>query len=111
LPSRGRGVRPRKTHSNRPPESGYLGEVDFERWILERALLDAQVIAIDMQRIGVHFLQVITDDPEKGAARSNQRFHEIHAAIRENDRRAANFLDRARPGTRWRKTTPQMPQP
>ena len=37
---------------------------------LERALLDAQIIAIEMQRIGVHFLQQMTDDPEMGAARA-----------------------------------------
>jgi prophage antirepressor-like protein len=65
----------RKTGSYQGP-GGYIGlkddEVDYERWLLERALLDAQIIAIEMQRIGVHFLQQMTDDPEMGAARANQ---------------------------------------
>lgn len=99
----------RKTGGYHGPKTGYLGlqggEVEYERWLLERALLDAQVIAIETQRIGVHFLQQITDDPEQGAARSHERFHELHTAVRENVHRATNFLDRARPGTRWRKTT------
>ena len=56
---------------------GYIGlkddEVDYERWLLERALLDAQIIAIEMQRVGVHFLQQMTDDPEMGAARARPK--------------------------------------
>ena len=48
----------RKTGSYQGAD-GYIGlhgcEVDYERWLLERALLDAQVIAIEMERIGVHF--------------------------------------------------------
>jgi prophage antirepressor-like protein len=87
---------------------GYIGlkddEVDYERWLLERALLDAQIIAIEMQRIGVHFLQQMTDDPEMGAARANQNLDEFHDAVRDNMQRSLTFLDRARPGTRWTQT-------
>ena len=87
---------------------GYIGlkgdEVDYERWLLERALLDAQIIAIEMQRIGVHFLQQMTDDPEMGAARANQNLDEFHDAVRDNMQRSITFLDRARPGTRWTRT-------
>ena len=67
-------------------------------------LLDAQIIAIEMQRIGVHFLQQMTDDPEMGAARANQNLDEFHDAVRDNMQRSITFLDRARPGTRWTRT-------
>ena len=97
----------RKTGSYQGP-GGYIGltgdEVDYERWLLERALLDAQIIAIEMQRIGVHFLQQMTDDPEKGEARSTQNLNEFHDAVRDNMQRAIAFLDRARPGMRWTRT-------
>jgi hypothetical protein len=97
----------RKTGSYQGP-GGYIGlsgdEVDYERWLLERALLDAQIIAIEMQRIGVHFLQQMTDDPEMGAARANQNLDEFHDAVRDNMQRSITFLDRARPGTRWTRT-------
>ena len=87
---------------------GYIGlqgyEVDYERWLLERALLDAQVIAIEMERIGVHFQQMITDDPELGAARASQNLDEYHRAIRDNVHRSIDFLQRARPGSRWNRT-------
>ena len=98
----------RKTGSYQGPDGGYIGlkgdEVDYERWLLERALLDAQIIAIEMQRIGVHFLQQMTDDPEMGAARANQNLDEFHDAVRDNMQRSITFLDRARPGTRWTRT-------
>src|SRR5271166_2078402 len=97
----------RKTGSYEGP-GGFIGlsgdEVDYERWLLERALLDAQIIAIEMQRIGVHFLQQMTDDPEMGAARANQNQDEFHDAVRDNMQRSLTFLDRARPGTRWTRT-------
>ena len=87
---------------------GFIGlqgcEVDYERWLLERALLDAQVIAIEMERIGVHFQQMITDDPELGAARASQNLDEYHRAIRDNVHRSIDFLQRARPGSRWNRT-------
>ncbi|HEY1779659.1 MAG TPA: hypothetical protein VGG79_04370 [Roseiarcus sp.] len=76
-------------------------EVEYERWLLERALLDAQVIAVEMQRIGVHFQQMITDDPELGAARAGEHLTEYHHAIRDNVYRAIDFLRRAEPGSRW----------
>ena len=89
----------RKTGSYQGP-GGYIGlkddEVDYERWLLERALLDAQIIAIEMQRIGVHFLQQMTDDPEMGAARANQNLDEFHDAVRDNMQRA-HHLPRPRP--------------
>ena len=98
----------RKSGGYQIPEGGFIGlsggEVDYERWLLERALLDAQIIAIEMQRIGVHFLQQMTDDPEMGAARVNQNLDEFHDAVRDNMQRALTFLDRARPGTRWTRT-------
>ena len=97
----------RKTGSYQGAD-GYIGlhgcEVDYERWLLERALLDAQVIAIEMERIGVHFQQMITDDPELGAARASQNLDEYHRAIRDNVHRSIDFLQRARPGSRWHRT-------
>ena len=98
----------RKTGIYQGPDGGYIGlkgdEVDYERWLLERALIDAQIIAIEMQRVGVHFLQQMTDDPEKGEARSAQHLNEFHDAVRDNMQRAIAFLDRARPGMRWTRT-------
>ena len=98
----------RKTGSYQGPDGGYIGlkgdEVDYERWLLERALIDAQIIAIEMQRVGVHFLQQMTDDPEKGEARSTQNLNEFHDAVRDNMQRAITFLDRARPGMQWTRT-------
>src|SRR5271165_2819424 len=97
----------RKTGSYQGP-GGYIGltgdEVDYERWLLERALLDAQIIAIEMQRIGVHFLQQMTDDPEMGAPRLNEHIDDLHNSIRDNMQRSISFLDRARPGCRWTRT-------
>ncbi len=82
-------------------------EVDYERWLLERALLDAQLIAVEMERIGIHFQMMITDDPELGAERAEERVAEYHVAVRDNVHRAIAFLKRARPGSRWhRGTTP-----
>lgn len=82
-------------------------EVDYERWLLERALLDAQLIAVEMERIGIHFQQTITDDPELGADRAGENMAEFHIAVRDNVHRAIEFLKRARPGSRWhRGTTP-----
>ena len=82
-------------------------EVDYERWLLERALLDAQLIAVEMERIGIHFQMMITDDPELGAERADERVAEYHVAVRDNVHRAIEFLTRARPGSRWyRGTTP-----
>ncbi len=98
----------RKTGSYQGPDGGYIGlkgdEVDYERWLLERALIDAQIIAIEMQRVGVHFLQQMTDDPEMGEARSTQNLNEFHDAVRDNMQRAITFLDRARPGMQWTRT-------
>jgi BRO family, N-terminal domain len=98
----------RKTGSYHGPDGGYIGlkgdEVDYERWLLERALIDAQIIAIEMQRVGVHFLQQMTDDPEKGEVRSTQNLNEFHDAVRDNMQRAITFLDRARPGMQWTRT-------
>ncbi len=98
----------RKTGSYQGPDGGYIGlkgdEVDYERWLLERALIDAQIIAIEMQRVGVHFLQQMTDDPEKGEARSTHNLNEFHDAVRDNMQRAITFLDRARPGMQWTRT-------
>ena len=89
----------RKTGGYQIPEGGFIGlkgdEVDYERWLLERALLDAQIIAIEMQRIGVHFLQQMTDDPEMGAARANQNLDEFHDAVRDNMQRS-HHLPRSR---------------
>ena len=116
--ARGQAI-PKMGHRHRPAgdsqdrqlpgtRGGYIGlkgdEVDYERWLLERALIDAQIIAIEMQRIGVHFLQQMTDDPEMGEARSTQNLNEFHDAVRDNMQRAITFLDRARPGTRWTRT-------
>ena len=64
----------RKTGGYGRPETQFAGlsgeRVEYERWLLERALLDAQLIAPGMQSIGVHFERMVTDDPEFGAARA-----------------------------------------
>jgi hypothetical protein len=68
----------RKTGGYRRPETRFAGlsgeRVEYERWLLERALLDAQLIALGMQSIRVHFEQMVTDDPEFGAARADTNF-------------------------------------
>jgi prophage antirepressor-like protein len=95
----------RKTGRYSSQDTSFMGlsgeEVEYERWLLERALLDAQVIAVEMQRIGVHFQQMITDDPELGAARAGEHLTEYHHAVRDNVYRAIDFLKRAEPGSRW----------
>jgi hypothetical protein len=55
------------------------------RWLLERALLDAKVIALSMQSIGVHFERMVMDDPDFGAARNSlrRRCHFVRADGRE----------------------------
>jgi prophage antirepressor-like protein len=96
------GYRAYETESNFAGLSGE--EIEYERWLLERAMLDAQVIAIEMERIGVHFQQIITHDPEIGIERTNQNLDEYHRAIRNNVHRAIDFMQRARPGSRWHRT-------
>jgi prophage antirepressor-like protein len=58
----------RKTGGYRRPETQFAGlsgeRVEYERWLLERALLDAKLIALGMQSIGVHYERMVTDDPE-----------------------------------------------
>ena len=76
----------RKTGGYRRPETEFAGlsgeRVEYERWLLERALLDAQLIALGMQSIGVHFERMVTDDPEFGAARANTNFADYHHELR-----------------------------
>ena len=80
--------------------AGLSGErVEYERWLLERTLLDAQLIALGMQSIGVHFERMVTDDPEFGAARANTNFADYHQELRANVHRSIEFMRRARPGS------------
>jgi prophage antirepressor-like protein len=62
----------RKTGGYRRPETQFAGlsgeRVEYERWLLERALLDAKLIALGMQSIGVHYERMVTDDPDFGCS-------------------------------------------
>ena len=82
-----------------PASGGHIGlsgeRVDYERWLLERALIEAQIIAIEMRRVGVHFEQM-TDDPEFGAARADTNFADYHRELRENVHRSRGIHE-ARP--------------
>jgi hypothetical protein len=69
--------------------------VEYQRWLLERALLDAQLIALGMQSIGVHFERMVTDDPEFGAARATTNFADYHHELRANVHRSIEFMRRA----------------
>jgi prophage antirepressor-like protein len=93
----------RKTGGYRRPETQFAGlsgeRVEYERWILERALLDAQLVALGMQSIGVHFERMVTDDPKFGAVRANTNFADYHHELRANVHRSIEFMRRARPGS------------
>src|ERR1700722_11527874 len=93
----------RKTGGYRRPETQFAGlsgeRVEYERWLLERALLDAKLIALGMQSIGVHYERMATDDPEFGAARADSNFADYHRELRENVHRSREFMRRAQPGS------------
>ena len=93
----------RRTGGYRRPETRFAGlsgeRVEYERWLLERALLDAQLIALGMQSVGVHFERMVTDDPEFGAARADTNFSDYHRELRANVHRSIEFMRRARPGS------------
>jgi hypothetical protein len=93
----------RKTGGYRRPETqfaGLSGEwVEYERWLLERALLDAKLIALGMQSIGVHYERMVTDDPDFGAARADTNFADYHRELRANVHRSIEFIRRAQPGS------------
>ena len=93
----------RKTGGYRRPETEFAGlsgeRVEYERWLLERALLDAKLIALGMQSIGVHYERMATDDPEFGAARADSNFADYHRELRENVHRSREFMRRAQPGS------------
>ena len=93
----------RKTGGYRRPETEFAGlsgeRVEYERWLLERALVDAKLIALGMQSIGVHYERMATDDPEFGAARADTNFADYHRELRENVHRSREFMRRAQPGS------------
>ena len=93
----------RKTGGYRRPETEFAGlsgeRVEYERWLLERALLDAQLIALGMQSIGVHYERMVTDDPDFGAARADTNFADYHRELRANVHRSIEFMRRAQPGS------------
>jgi prophage antirepressor-like protein len=82
----------RKTGGYRRPETQFAGlsgeRVEYERWLLERALLDAKLIALGMQSIGVHYERMVTDDPDFGAARADTNFADYHRELRANVHRS-----------------------
>jgi len=93
----------RKTGGYRRPETEFAGlsgeRVEYERWLLERALLDAKLIALGMQSIGVHYERMVTDDPDFGAARADTNFVDYHRELRANVHRSIEFIRRAQPGS------------
>jgi prophage antirepressor-like protein len=93
----------RKTGGYRRPETQFAGlsgeRVEYERWLLERALLDAKLIALGMQSIGVHYERMVTDDPDFGAARADTNFADYHRELRANVHRSIEFIRRAQPGS------------
>jgi hypothetical protein len=93
----------RKTRGYRRPETQFAGlsgeRVEYARWLLERALLDGQLIALGMQSIGVHFERMVTDDPEFGAGRANANFGDYHHGLRANVHRSIEFIRRAQPSS------------
>jgi prophage antirepressor-like protein len=78
----------RKTGGYRRPETEFVGlsgeRIEYERWLLERALLDAKLIALSMQSIGVHFERMATDDADFGEARADTNYADYERELREN---------------------------
>jgi prophage antirepressor-like protein len=106
----------RKTGGYRRPETEFLdlsGErVEYERWLLERALLDAKLIALSMQSIGVHFERMATDDQDFGAARAETNYADYERELRKNIHRSREFIRRAQPGSvSNRRPKPATPSP
>jgi prophage antirepressor-like protein len=93
----------RKTGGYRRPGTEFAGlsgeRVEYERWLLERALLDAKLIALGMQAIGVHYERMATDDPDFGAARADTNYADYERELRENVYRSREFMRRAQPGS------------
>ena len=93
----------RKTGGYRRPETEFAGlsgeRVEYERWLLERALLDAKLIALSMQSIGVHFERMATDDADFGAARADTNYADYERELRENVYRSREFIRRTQPGS------------
>ena len=93
----------RKTGGYRRPETEFdslSGEqVEYKHWLLERALLDAKLVALSMQAIGVHYARMATDDPEFGAARTEANLADYDREIRANVHRSKEFIRRTQPGS------------
>jgi prophage antirepressor-like protein len=93
----------RKTGGYRRPETEFVGlsgeRIEYERWLLERALLDAKLIALSMQSIGVHFERMATDDADFGEARADTNYADYERELRENVYRSREFIRRAQPGS------------
>ena len=93
----------RKTGGYRRRETEFIGlsgeRVEYERWLLERALLDAKLIAHSMQSIGVHFERMATDDEDFGADRADTNYADYERELRANVHRSMEFIRRAQPGS------------
>jgi prophage antirepressor-like protein len=93
----------RKTGGYGRPEPEFealSGEyVDYKRWLLERALLDAKLIALSMQAVGSHFSRMVTDHPKHGEARSVEDFADFEREVRQNVHRSRAFINRLQPGS------------
>jgi len=100
----------RTTGGYRRPETQFAGlsgeRVEYERWLLERALLDAKLVALGMQSIGVRYERMVTDDPDFGAARADTNFADYHRELRANVHRSIEFIRRARPGSVFNRGRP-----
>ena len=93
----------RKTGGYRRPETEFVGlsgeRVEYERWLLERALLDAKLIALSMQSIGVHFARMATDDEDFGEGRAETNYADYERELRANVYRSREFIRRTQPGS------------
>jgi hypothetical protein len=93
----------RKTGGYGRPEPEFealSGEyVDYKHWLLERALLDAKLIALSMQAVGSHFSRMVTDHPKHGEARSVEDFADFEREVRQNVHRSRAFINRLQPGS------------
>jgi prophage antirepressor-like protein len=93
----------RKTDGYGRPEPEFealSGEyVNYKHWLLERALLDAKLIALSMQAVGVHFSRMVTDNPKHGEARGVEDFADFEREVRQNVHRSRAFINRLQPGS------------
>jgi hypothetical protein len=93
----------RRVRLYRGPETEFdslSGEqVEYKHWLMERALLDAKLIALSMQALGPGYARMATDDPEHGAERAGAYWADYDREIRANVHRSREFIRRAQPGS------------